>query len=128
MARRRQQPGQLKLFQDTVRVDVEPPAPRAVARRTDPVQSHAAARRVSRSGVAMGLMSQIIAVLSRCPGLTYREIAAEIPTAEAAEVMRRMTDKTGKKIFAKGAARKCRINGNEMATWKLQTATEAPDA
>jgi len=95
------------------------PQPDPLVRSAGPATSYEAARKTrQRAAQSMGVTSRLVATVALRPGLTYRELG-EALGVEHVEVMRRLTDKTGQRLFRKGPPRKCDVNGNKMGTWFL---------
>jgi hypothetical protein len=96
----------------------EPPLAPA-ARLTDPETSHEAAEKVTSGGTRRRDMADILAVVRRAPGLTYREIHARLPhIAEPATVAKRLSDLERVGEIEKSDKRVCRIGGNPCTTWQ----------
>lgn len=106
------------------------PRPEQMARTRDPETSYLAAREAVRSGKVRGESLQILAVVLREPGLTYREIHQRLDGAivEPAEVMRRLSHNlaprdrvTGEELSSglvkRGPKRACSLVCSPMVTW-----------
>lgn len=98
---------------------VAPPI-EARAALADPVTSHEAADRMTRSGRARANAAAVLALMRENPGLTSRELS-ELPACppgiDRHECARRCPDLERAGAARKGPARLCRSSGTRAVTW-----------
>lgn len=99
--------------------DLPPLAPPIEARAAlaDPVTSHEAASRVTRSGAARANAAAVLALVRSHPGLTSRELS-ELPGGlDRHETARRCSDLERAGAVRKGPIRVCGVGGTRAVTW-----------
>lgn len=96
----------------------DPPAlpdARPLARRTDPVTSHEAAREIAGSVAA--LETWAAECVASAPGLTQRELGARFCPDDLRRIGRRLSECARKGLIKRGPVRKCSITGRSAETW-----------
>ena len=87
-----------------------------IARRTDPVTSHRAAKEHTDSGKRQTNMERVVAGVHKAPGRTSRELAAYLGM-DYHEVARRLPDAENKGLVRKGEPRTCHENARAACSW-----------
>lgn len=64
----------------------------ALAKRTDPITSHLAARAITESGAADGMRRRVVALVAQNPGRTADELADLMGEPHRFRVARRLSD------------------------------------
>lgn len=91
-----------------------PPA----SRRTDPISSHSAERRITRSGRRATQAERVYAALCDLDGATSAELAPRCGL-DRWQTARRLPDLEAQGQIVKGAMRKCEVTGAKSVTWWL---------
>lgn len=86
------------------------------ARTNDPITSHLAADKVTRSGTRHNNILAVIDAVCAHPGLTSAELTAHTPL-ERHEVARRLPEAVRANAVVKGDKRECAVTGNLALTW-----------
>lgn len=87
-----------------------------LARRTDPITSHLAAKKHRDSGKADCHAAIVLAEVRKIPGETSAELA-QWSGLDRHEAARRLSDLERKGFVKKGDKRICRLRGSLMVTW-----------
>lgn len=89
------------------------PEPRTLARASDPLTSHEAARETPTRAKHREI---VWSAVQRYPGLTYRELA-EHCELDPVEVMRRLADLHSVDWVYHGERRRCSVGGKSCLVW-----------
>lgn len=98
-------------------------APVALAHRADPVSSHEAAKRVTRSAKAALHRQIVLALVQTFPSSTGHELWAACPAEQRAEletpneVWRKLNDLRRAGLVIQGESRVCTVRKVRMVTW-----------
>lgn len=87
-----------------------------LARTTDPITSHQAARDAERRGVAAAHRLLCLAAVRREPGLTAAEIATRVGL-ERHKPSRRLPELRDDGLVINGPSRLCSVQGRPSITW-----------
>lgn len=91
-----------------------------IARRTDPVTSHIAARAVTESGKREGQCLAILALVRIWPRKTSAELARISQGAfDRYQTARRLPELEKAGLVRKGIARTCGVNGTQAHEWEI---------
>ena len=90
---------------------------RALARRSDPSTSHAAARRVEASGQLVRQKDRVLAALRTRPDVTSAELA-DLMGTDRYMPARRLADLERDGLAEKTGQRICRAHGGAAVTWR----------
>jgi hypothetical protein len=87
-----------------------------IARNTDPISSHMAAREITLSGARGKQQRLALRVVIEHPGMTSRELAA-LCSLDRYQMARRLPELEEAGLVAKGPVRQCKAGGRPAVTW-----------